>query len=116
MSNQGAFSQGLDQDMDCDTVADLVELCVQKFADDPDQLNRFVGRIQNMLAGIEHVSSGDRRSRGYAARAADRRGDGRLAGDRRLAQDRSRQRAVAGVNAADFLRRFPDAAKISVRG
>jgi hypothetical protein len=99
LSTQGAFSQGLDQgEMDCDDVADLIEICFRKFADDPDQLNRFVGRVSNLLAGIEHMSSGVR--------------------DRGLAQRRTAQDAAlpSGSGTSSFLRRFPDAARIKFAG
>jgi hypothetical protein len=99
MSAQGAFSTNIDQgEMDCDDVADLIEICLKKFADDPDQLNRFVERISNLLAGIEHTSSG--------------------AHDRGLAQRRTAQDAAlpSGGGTSSLLRRFPDAGRIKLAG
>jgi hypothetical protein len=99
LSTQGAFPQELDQgEMDCDDVADLIEICLKKFADDPDQFNRFVGRISNLLPGIEHINSG--------------------LGDRDLAQRRTAQDAAlpSGSSTSSFLRRFPDAARIKFAG
>jgi hypothetical protein len=99
LSTQGAFSTNLDQgEMDCDDVADLIEICVKKFADDPDQLNRFVGRISNLLAGIEHMSSGDR-ERGPSKH--------------RTAQDAA---LPSGSGTSSFLQRFPDASRIKFAG
>ena len=99
MSGQGAFSQGVNQgEMDCDDVADLIEVCIRKFANDPDQLNRFVVRITNLLAGVEHMSSG----------ATDHRPS-----QRRTAQDAALPNRSGN---SSFLRRFPDAARIKFAG
>jgi hypothetical protein len=104
-----------ENDMDCETVLDLIRLCLRKFEDDPEERQRFIGGLASLLAAVEH--SGDNGttygSSFTGTGAIDRRMRGAArVNDRALAQDA----ALRSIHTRDFLRRFPDAAKISVRG
>src|SRR6516165_10561340 len=46
-------------EMDCDDIADLIEICIRKFAGDPDQRQRFIGRLVTIHASVEHINGGN---------------------------------------------------------
>jgi hypothetical protein len=89
----------------------LIEICLAKFADDPDSLDRFAGRLSRILSGIEHVG-GDQTptGRGYMGTTYSSAFNGTRSADRRPAQDS----AVSEINRKDLFKRFPMLANVKL--
>jgi hypothetical protein len=123
-------SNGRDEndEKDCDDVLGLIQRYLRKFEDDPEQRQQFIGGLAQLLAAVKYSDgNGDQSLRPSAGSppsaftgrgsmdrhsACDTRARDRRAYDCALARDAAQR----SIHHRDFLRRFPDAAKISVRG